>query len=203
MSGQFRRTHPATTPDPNSNSGDEINGLTLYGVSSETAIANVHIHNSNDDGIQFFGGDVDVANVWVSCARDDSVEWNVGFRGAMTNVNILQKDGADHAFELAAQGAVVAGVTLAFADSTPYVDTPFNLKYSGGGAFSNLEIGYAYTGACFDTNASGAPAIQFNTVEYSCNDNLDLLPSPSYASGFQINTFWTDYPGAAGSVCNN
>jgi hypothetical protein len=185
-------------PDPNSNTGDEINGLTLYGVSSETSISNVHIHNSDDDGIQFFGGDVDVANVWVSCAGDDSVEWNFGFHGAMTNVNILQSDGADHAFELAAHGASVANVTLAFVDSTPYVDTPFKLEYGGGGTFSNVKIGYAYTGACFDSNAFGTPSIQFSSVDYACNDYLGLLPGPSVAGGFSNSTFWTGYPG----TCN-
>lgn len=196
-------------PDPNSNTGDEINGLTLYAVSSETSITNVHIHNNDDDGIEFFGGDVDVANVWVSCAGDDSVDWDYGFHGAISNVNILQKDGADHAFELANNpnnfnasplaDASVANVTLRFVDSTPAVDTPFDIKQGSGGSFTNVEIASIYTGACFSTGAVDAvSASDFNNIEYACNDNLNLLPASSAASGFPTSTFWTGYPG----TCN-
>ena len=196
-------------PDPNSNTGDEINGLTLYGVSSETSITSVHIHNNDDDGIEFFGGDVDVANVWVTCAGDDSVDWDFGFHGAMTNVNILQKDGADHAFELAnnpnnftatpVADANVANVTVAFADATPNVDTPFDLKEGSGGTFSNVEIGSAYTAACFSTGAvDSVSSSDFSSFEYSCNDNLGLLPTSAPVTGFPNSTFWSGYPG----TCN-
>ena len=196
-------------PDPNSNTGDEINGLTLYGVSSETSITNVHIHNNDDDGIEFFGGDVDVANLWVTCAGDDSVDWDFGFHGALSNVNILQKDGADHAFELAnnpnnfnaspVANASVANVTLSFVDSTPEVDTPFDLKEGSGGTFTNVEIGSAYTAECFATGRVDAvDPSDFNNIEYSCSDNLSLLPASSPASGFPTSTFWTGYPG----TCN-
>ncbi len=196
-------------PDPNSNTGDEINGLTLYGVSSETSIANVHIHNNDDDGIEFFGGDVDVDNVWVSCAGDDSVDWDYGFHGTINNVNILQKDGADHAFELAnnpnnfaatpvADGGV-SNVTLTFIDSTPSVDTPFDLKEGSGGTFSNVEIASTYTGACFSSGAVDAVSSgDFSNFEYACNNNLSLLPASTPVTGFPNSTFWTGYPG----TCN-
>ena len=196
-------------PDPNSNTGDEINGLTLYGVSSETSIASVHIHNNDDDGIEFFGGDVDVDNVWVSCAGDDSVDWDFGFHGAINNVNILQRDGSDHAFELANNpgdfnatpraDASVSNVTLAFVDSSPDVDTPFNLKEGSGGTFTNIEIGSAYAGACFSTGAVDAVSpSDFNSIEYACSDNLSLLPVSSSVNGFPNSTFWAGYPG----TCN-
>jgi hypothetical protein len=196
-------------PDPNSNTGDEINGLTLYGVSSETSIANVHIHNNDDDGIEFFGGDVDVDNVWVTCAGDDSVDWDYGFHGSINNVNILQKDGADHAFELAnnpnnfaatpVADATVSNVTLTFVDSTPNVDTPFDLKQGSGGTFSNVRIANTYTGACFSSGAVDAvSSSDFNNFEYACSDNLSLLPASTPVTGFPNSTFWTGYPG----TCN-
>ena len=40
--------------------GDEINGLTLGGVGSGTTISNIEIISNDDDGIEFFGGNVDV-----------------------------------------------------------------------------------------------------------------------------------------------
>lgn len=193
-------------PDENSNTGDEINGLTLYGVSSETTISNVHIHNNDDDGIEFFGGDIDVNNIWITCAGDDSVDWDFGFRGVINGAYILQKDGADHAFELAnnpnnSQATPVANgsvsrVTLAFVDSTPSVDTPFDLKEGTDGTFSNIEIGSAYTGACFVTPREyDVTASDFNNIEYTCNDSTGLLPASSSATGFTTSTFWASYPG--------
>ncbi|HOP14401.1 MAG TPA: hypothetical protein PLH09_10525, partial [Lentimicrobium sp.] len=46
--------------------GNEINGLTLGGVGSETIIENVEIVSNQDDGIEWFGGTVNVTNaiVW-------------------------------------------------------------------------------------------------------------------------------------------
>lgn len=193
-------------PDENSNTGDEINGLTLYGVSSETTISNIHIHNNDDDGIEFFGGDIDVNKIWITCAGDDSVDWDFGFNGLINQAYILQKDGADHAFELAnnpnnsaatpvANGSV-SYVTLAFVDSTPNVDTPFDLKQGTDGTFSTVEIGSAYTGACFSSGATDAvSSSDFSSFEYACTDNLNLLPATSSVTGFTTSTFWASYPG--------
>ncbi|HEY0683260.1 MAG TPA: hypothetical protein VGD45_13085 [Steroidobacter sp.] len=193
-------------PDPNSNTGDEINGLTLYGVSSETNLSNVHIHNNFDDGIEFFGGDVDIDNLWVTCATDDSVDWDFGYNGLLNNVYILQQDGADHAFELAnnptnftaspVANASVSNVTLAFTDASPNVDTPFDLKEGSGGVFTNIEIGSAYTANC--SSAGVASANSYNNIEYSCVNNRGHLPASTPQAGFTNSTFWTAYPG----TCN-
>ena len=42
--------------------GNEINGLTLGGVGSLTTISNIEIISSLDDGIEFFGGTVNISN---------------------------------------------------------------------------------------------------------------------------------------------
>lgn len=197
-------------PDDNSNSGDEINGLTLYGVNNETTLSNIHVHNNDDDGIEFFGGDVAVSRLWLTCSGDDSVDWDQGYNGSLTNVYILQEDGNDHAFELAnntlnygatpVADAVVRNVTLAFADSSPAVDVPLRLKEGTGGSFSNLDIASAYTGNCFgsttDTvNQNVLSAGDFSTIEYSCIDNANLLANSVAATGFSAAPFWAQYPG--------
>lgn len=196
-------------PDPNSNTGDEINGLTLYGVSSETSIANIHVHNNDDDAIEFFGGDVDAARLWLTCAGDDSVDWDQGYRGDVTFVNIRQKDGADHAFELAnntnnytatpVSDGNISRVTLTFVNPAN-VDVPFRLKEGTGGNFSSVEIAGAYTGNCFgDTsdpiNQHVVTSSDLTNIEYSCADNANLLGASASITGFTNATFWADYPG--------
>ena len=44
---------------------NEINGLTLGGVGNGTTINNVEVIANSDDGIEFFGGTVDVSNALV------------------------------------------------------------------------------------------------------------------------------------------
>ena len=197
-------------PDPNSNSGDEINGLTLYAVNSSTSINNVHIHDNLDDGIEFFGGDVDASNLWLTCHQDDSVDWDHGYQGSLSNVQIIQQNGADHAFELAsnpndpdapprAHGTVTnASVTLLSGTA----DSPFSFKEGTDASLSNVVIS-GYSGiAC---NVAGTyhqvTTSDFSLIEYGCSNSTGLLPaSNTSATGFPSASFWTSAQGNPG--CN-
>lgn len=61
--------------------GDEINGLTLGGVGSGTTIEHVEVFANLDDGIELFGGTVDIKWASVSFCGDDSFDWDFGWRG--------------------------------------------------------------------------------------------------------------------------
>ena len=61
--------------------GNEINGLTLGGVGSETLIEHVEVYSNFDDGIEFFGGAVDLKYALVAFCGDDSFDWDTGWRG--------------------------------------------------------------------------------------------------------------------------
>ena len=45
--------------------GDEIQGLTLAGVGSETELSNIEVVGSNDDGIEIFGGAAVLTNILI------------------------------------------------------------------------------------------------------------------------------------------
>ena len=86
--------------------GDEINGLSLNGVGSGTDVSFVQVHDNADDGIEFYGGDVNVKYAVVTGARDDSVDWDEGYRGNMQYVIVKQSaEGSGEAFEMDTQGA--------------------------------------------------------------------------------------------------
>ncbi len=59
----------------------ESNGLTLYGVGSGTQIEYVQCYIGKDDGIEFFGGNVNVKHIVVSGCGDDSFDWTQGWCG--------------------------------------------------------------------------------------------------------------------------
>ncbi|MEN0004781.1 MAG: T9SS type A sorting domain-containing protein [Bacteroidota bacterium] len=61
--------------------GDEINGITLGAVGSGTTIEFVEVFANDDDGIEWFGGAVNVKYAVVTCCRDDSYDWDNGFKG--------------------------------------------------------------------------------------------------------------------------
>jgi hypothetical protein len=61
--------------------GDEINGLTLGGVGAGTEIDYVEVIANLDDGIEFFGGTVDVKHAAISFCGDDAFDYDLGYRG--------------------------------------------------------------------------------------------------------------------------
>lgn len=64
----------------------EHNGLTLNAVGSGTTIENIFILESADDGVEFFGGTVNVKNFLVVNSDDDCFDNTQGYRGSWTNM---------------------------------------------------------------------------------------------------------------------
>ncbi|MDR2912548.1 MAG: hypothetical protein LBV38_04510 [Alistipes sp.] len=71
----------------------EHNGLTLNGVGNGTKIENVFVPNSADDGIEFFGGSVNVTNLLVINSDDDMFDFTQGYTGTLTNAYGLWESG--------------------------------------------------------------------------------------------------------------
>ena len=61
--------------------GNELNGLTLAGCGTDTSVDFVQVHRGSDDGIEVFGGTVDVKHAVVSNNQDDSFDWDFGWTG--------------------------------------------------------------------------------------------------------------------------
>jgi hypothetical protein len=70
--------------------GDDLNGLTLAGVGSGTTIDHVQVHNSGDDGVEIFGGAVNLKNLVITGALDDSLDYDDGWTGALQFLVIRQ-----------------------------------------------------------------------------------------------------------------
>ena len=60
---------------------NELNALTLNAVGSGTDIEYVQAHYGDDDGIEWFGGTVDVKYAVVTGADDDSFDFSSGWQG--------------------------------------------------------------------------------------------------------------------------
>lgn len=79
---------------------NELNGLTLGGCGSNTIINRVQVHRALDDGIEMFGGSVDLKNIVVTGAADDSLDWDWGWTGNVQFAIVQQYgDVGDNGFE--------------------------------------------------------------------------------------------------------
>ena len=63
------------------NPGDEVNGLSLYGVGSGTTIDYVQIVRGLDDAFEFFGGTVSAKHLIAYNCADDDFDMDDGFSG--------------------------------------------------------------------------------------------------------------------------
>ena len=84
--------------------GNEINALTLGCVGDGTIVNNIEIMGNADDGIELFGGSVNVENLLVWGCADDFIDVDQGYGGNINNVllipdyvtnNVLELDGGE------------------------------------------------------------------------------------------------------------
>ncbi|MFL1011120.1 hypothetical protein [Flavisericum labens] len=79
------------------NGEQEFNGISFFGVGNSTIVNNIVVSNGNDDGIEFFGGSVNVTNVYCANIADDMFDWTEGYTGTITNAFGVRNDGFDAA----------------------------------------------------------------------------------------------------------
>lgn len=79
---------------------NELNGLTLGGCGSHTVVRHVQVHLALDDGVEVFGGTVDLKNILISGPGDDGLDWDLGWTGRVQFLIVQQHaDRGDNAFE--------------------------------------------------------------------------------------------------------
>jgi hypothetical protein len=107
---------------------NEINGLTLQGVGHGTTVDYVQVHNNLDDGIEWFGGTVNVTHAVLTNNDDDDIDFDEGYQGNIQYAIIrknpekttptgsndprgIEANSSDEDYVVATQGAV-ANVTI-------------------------------------------------------------------------------------------
>lgn len=120
--------------------GNEINGLTLGGVGSGTVIENVEVVANQDDGIEFFGGTVNVKNAIVWAAGDDAIDTDQAWSGTLDNFVVVCGGATDHALEIdGPEGALLARHTVRNGSIKGSTSSELgDFRSSARGAFENL-----------------------------------------------------------------
>jgi hypothetical protein len=111
--------------------GNELNGISLGGVGAGTEFSYVQVHNSSDDGIEWFGGTVNGDHIVVTGADDDSLDVDSGYNGVNQFIIVEQRAaGGDHFIEADSRF-----------DNTPRSDPTFaNFVFYGGGGSKDFGI---------------------------------------------------------------
>ncbi|KPF93606.1 hypothetical protein IP81_02475 [Novosphingobium sp. AAP83] len=72
---------------------DELQSLTTEGTGSGTKLSYIQSYNSSDDGVEFFGGVVNMNHLIVVGADDDSLDMDVGIQANLQYLLLIQRDG--------------------------------------------------------------------------------------------------------------
>ncbi|CAA7386985.1 hypothetical protein [Chryseobacterium fistulae] len=77
----------------------EFNGLSLFGVGSGTAVSYVYVTDGADDGVECFGGNVNLDHIVVTGVGDDSFDWTEGYNGTVNYLYAARKKEYQNAAE--------------------------------------------------------------------------------------------------------
>ncbi|MGH8286420.1 MAG: hypothetical protein ACRETT_11715 [Steroidobacteraceae bacterium] len=179
---------------------NELNGITLAGVGNNTTFEFVQVHNSSDDGIEWFGGTVNARNLVLTGNDDDSLDTDVGFTGAIQFALVVQRpNGGDRMNEFSGLASGAAPLRVA----NPKVANATYVGRAGGGSGINMNSGTnsqyynvvvtrpaggsgAGT-ACLDVDQAPATTGSFNSVFFSCptafDDDADGAAAALFGAG--------------------
>ena len=146
---QIRNTGFAVAPDK------EVNGLSLCGIGSGTTIDNVTIYNSGDDGIEIWGGTVNLSNITIEGAQDDSLDVDNGYTGTVTNLTIKQTEPGYSLVEMTNSGDASIVRTNVTIDGFS-MQTSVNQEKDGGIYFKDADTTGTFKNGTIDMSTSTA-----------------------------------------------
>ena len=117
--------------------GNEINGLTLGGVGSGTTIDHVEIISNLDDGVECFGGSVNLKYIVVSYCGDDAFDADFGYNGKIQFMLAIQSpETGDHLIEIT--GGLPPGYGLPYSLPSIYNFTGIGRGFNTGRDIINI-----------------------------------------------------------------
>jgi hypothetical protein len=167
---EFDQTQRFGGDDPNESSGEisyfqvryagiefqpnaEVNAFTFQGVGNGTTVHHLQAFRGQDDGIEFFGGTVNVKHMVITEGGDDGVDWDLGYSGNLQYGLVLHGEGFGEDYGI--EGASNPDSFDALPRATP---TLANYTFLGNGnGSSGIQFKDGSGGRIFNTIVSGFP----------------------------------------------
>ncbi len=149
-------------------SGNEINGITLGAVGTGTTIDNIEVFANFDDGVEFFGGTVNVTNVIVSYQGDDAIDIDQNYAGTINNFVIVQGGSTDEGLEIDGPEGTLSNGLFTLSNGTVKSEdgngsgadlkskaqgTIKNVIFQGYSAGNNIKVRSSFTDNCTSPKA--------------------------------------------------
>jgi hypothetical protein len=192
---------------------DELNGIAFQGVGRGTVVDYVQVHRNADDGVEFFGGNVNARHLILTDIEDDSVDWTQGWQGKIQYALVRQLQNvevdSDRGFELdnleqnndalPRSGGVLANFTVLGRTG----ELGINPRRGSGGNFSNFIV-TGFSG-CLDIDdaatfaAAGAPGnltgvLTFENTILNCTTHI-VENDEDAADPWSVTTWFNGQPG--------
>ncbi len=117
--------------------GNEINGLTLGGVGSATTIDHIEVISNLDDGVECFGGSVNLKYIAISYCGDDAFDADMGYTGNIQYMLAVQSvESGDHLIEVT--GGIPPGYGLPYSLPCIYNFTGIGRGFNTGRDLVNI-----------------------------------------------------------------
>ncbi len=198
---------------------NEINGLTLGGVGRGTTIDHVQVSYSNDDGIEWFGGNVNAKYLVVLGATDDDFDTDFGYSGKVQfalgkkEANLWDASGQSNGFEsdndatpttdAPLTSPVFSNVTLIGPQSDTSVALPAGQKFEYGAVIrrntrlsihNSIIAGFPF-GLSIRNDSTASYALQgllqIRNVSLQARTNILNTSSVAGGVGFNFGTFFS------------
>lgn len=166
-------------------SGDnELQSLTTGGTGTGTQLSNIQSVNSSDDGVEFFGGFVNIKRLIVAGAEDDGLDTDTGVKANMQFVLVAQRDGVGDTI-------IEADSSNGLEDQTPRQNTRLAnatmiqrrasdqaVRIRGGADYA------IYNSLLWDASSGGVPCIRIDNTQTvrAANAGLDDVGPPVFQS---------------------
>ncbi|MGM0559052.1 MAG: hypothetical protein ACQEVA_21890 [Myxococcota bacterium] len=170
-----------------------LNGLTLAGCGSETTVDYVQAHLGDDDGIELFGGTVDIRHAVASRPQGDGFDLDVGWRGTGQFLAVQMDVNGEEAIEMENRGEEPS--------ATPQTDFDiYNFTVIGseqaadvqrGAIFKSGGLGRLSHGIMMGTTTDGVHIEGIESAEHGVNGDLNIENTLFFDVGSDEQSYFT------------
>jgi uncharacterized membrane protein len=173
--------------------GNELNGITFGGIGRGTTVEYVQVHNNEDDGVEFFGGNVNVRHLVLTGNKDDSIDTDNGYQGNIQFAIVVQNaDLGDNIVEASSAGNGVTPLSNATISNFTFIGNrtnAFRLNTGTVGRYLNGVVDYGKE--CFRFQDSAGDGVagyslandpRFDSVLFDCDGGLATSNSDAAAA---------------------
>jgi hypothetical protein len=151
---------------------NELNGIGFQGVGSGTEVDFIQTHMTSDDGIEFFGGTVQVKHVVVTGSDDDCFDWTGGWQGKAQFVVAEQSAASGLEAERGIEADNLEANNSATPFSNPTLSNMTLIARSGNGA-EGMRLRRGTRGAFHNFIVTGFGGACIRVTETQTESNVD------------------------------